>query len=261
MKQYILSYNDLNFREQEKDAPPNSLDITPQEASTIPDDKLSKLALKLIRRLLVIADSDYTAISHQDREWLEEILSGNSFEEIARRSKYSKESVRLHVMKAFDVLAEKIETWEERQGQAERILQLESDNKQKDEKIRELEKMVVTMKDENDHLHSVLGSYSEIKLDHIEKRKLDDPTRDILMRPLRGLGVPTHFAKIFVNNNINRVIDLVLCSEEQLLELDGVSEQAVLLIKRILKRNGLELNSNIRWSPEDNAYYVYITEK
>ena len=34
-----------------------------------PVEKLSRYALKLIRRLLTIADADYTGISFQDREW------------------------------------------------------------------------------------------------------------------------------------------------------------------------------------------------
>ena len=261
MKEYLLSYNDLNFREEEKSTPPNSLDITPQEASSVPDEKLSKLALKLIRRLLVIADSDYTAISHQDREWLEEMLCGTSLESIAVRSQYSKERIRQRVTAAFDVLTKKVETWEYRLDQRERILKLKYDNMQKEDRIRELEQIVATIKGEVSNLSSVLSAFQEPKPKQVEKRRLDEPTREFLMRTLRYLGIPSQIAKIFANNNILYVIDLVQRSEDQLLEIDGVSDRVILLIKRVLKQNGLHLNSDIRWSTEDNAYYIYITEK
>lgn len=168
--------------------------------------------------------------------------------------------IRLHVMKALDVLTQKVETWEARQDQSERILQLECDNKRKDEKISELEKIVEAVKGEVDNLSSVLSAFKECKPEPVEKRKLDEPTRGILMRTLRDLGVPSHIAKVFTLNNINRVVELVQRSEDQLLELEGMSDRAVLLVKRVLKQNGLHLNSNIRWSTEDNAYYIYTTE-
>lgn len=169
--------------------------------------------------------------------------------------------IRLHVMKALDVLTQKVETWEDRLDQRKRILQLECDNQRKDEKIKELENIVAAIKGEVSNLSSLLSVFQEPKPEPVEKRKLDEPTRGILMRTLRDLGVPSHIAKVFTLNNINRVVELVQRSEDQLLELEGMSDRVILLIKRVLKQNGLHLNSDIRWSSEDNAYYIYITEK
>ena len=104
MKPQKLSYNKLDIREEEKLAPPTSIDIIPIEKATQPDEKLSHYAIKLIRRLLKIADADFTDISIQDREWLEDVLSGTSIDTIARHSKDTRNNHRtrhtLHHCKA-----------------------------------------------------------------------------------------------------------------------------------------------------------------
>lgn len=225
-----------------------------------PVEKLSRYALKLIRRLLTIADADYTGISFQDREWLEAVLSGTSAEDIARRNNYTPERVRQRVNAAIEMLCQRIETWEERQDQTDRIEQLENENQQKDEKIKELNHVIENVKSENDHLHSVLAASSKQKRKHVEKQLLDETASAILEKSLRSLGVPLHLTKIFANNGIHRVIDLLRYTDRQLLQLDDVSEQAVTLIKRVLKQYGLSLNSYVQKS-DDDKYYIYTSCK
>lgn len=226
-----------------------------------PVEKLSRYALKLIRRLLTLADADYTGISYQDREWLEAVLSGTKVEDIARRNNYTSVRVRQRVNAAIEMLCQTIEIWEERQDQTYRIEQLENENRQKDEKIKELNHVIENVKSENDHLNAVLAASLKLKRKHVEKQLLDETASAILEKSLRSLGVPLHLTKIFANNGIHRVIDILRYTDRQLLQLDDVSEQAVTLIKRVLKQYGISLNSYVQKSPDDDKYYIYTSCK
>lgn len=80
-----------------------------------PAEKLPSYALRLIRRLLTIVDADFTNISFQDREWLEDVLNGTSLSRIARSANVSVSTVRYHVLSALDLLSQKVEDWEKSQ--------------------------------------------------------------------------------------------------------------------------------------------------
>lgn len=80
-----------------------------------PAEKLPSYAIRLIRRLLTIVDADFTNISFQDREWLEDVLNGTSLSRIARSANVSVSSVRYHVLSALELLSQKVEDWERSQ--------------------------------------------------------------------------------------------------------------------------------------------------
>ena len=107
-------YNELNSKEVHA-VPPMNLDVTGCEKPTQSDEKLPSYALRLIRRLLTIVDADFTNISFQDREWLEDVLNGTSLSKIARSANVSVSSVRYHVLSALELLSQKVEDWEKSQ--------------------------------------------------------------------------------------------------------------------------------------------------
>ena len=113
MKRGKTSYNDLDIREVEKNTSPSSLDNALQESPDSTQFKLSYYAIRLIRRLLTLADNDHIAIPSRDRLLLDYVLNGKPINEVALQANYSIASVRLHVRKALDQLYQKIVYWED----------------------------------------------------------------------------------------------------------------------------------------------------
>lgn len=113
--------------------PPMDLDVTGHEKPSQSAEKLPSYALRLIRRLLTIVDADFTNISFQDREWLEDVLNGTSLSRIARSANVSVSTIRYHVLSALELLSQKVEDWEKSQKEhsetAAREKQLESEAK------------------------------------------------------------------------------------------------------------------------------------
>ena len=254
--------NELNFKEVHEVPPPINLDVTPHEKPSQDEEKLPSIAIKLIRRLLNLADADYANISFKDRDMLEDALSGISLDDIARRKKLSRERTRQRVKSAFDLLTRKIEEWEELPKKMaemdERMnkqdLEMTSLNKQ----AEELAQSVATYKTENEHLRSIVKAYSEKrpKLPP-ELKMVNESTRMLLCSDLKTIGVSPTVAVSFAAHNIHTVSDIIRYTDHQLAELDGVSDDAIATVKEILKRYDLDLGSDIRLISIENDYYIY----
>ena len=110
-----------------------NLDVAGREKPSQSDEKLPSYALGLIRRLLTIVDADFTNISFQDREWMEDVLNGTSLSRIARSANVSVSTIRYHVLSALELLSQKVEDWEKSQKEhsemTAREKQLESEAK------------------------------------------------------------------------------------------------------------------------------------
>ena len=118
-KEKTNKYNSLNINvlpppiEEGKDSQATVLQMNGNP--TQPVEKLSTYAIRLIRRLLTIADADFTDISIQDREWLEEALTGTDLNTIAHHQQLTRERIRQRVNIALDLLFQKVEAWEDSQ--------------------------------------------------------------------------------------------------------------------------------------------------
>ena len=226
------------------------------------EEKLSKHAIKLIRRLLTIVDADNTEVSIQDREWLDSMLSGISAEEIARHSNKSSSSIRQHVNFALDYIAMKISGWENQQKQlhemGDQLKTLQEEAVNREEQIKELSRTIETLKTENGYLHSVINAYSEKEpKPSLELIKVEEKTRRILCSSLSLLGVPRTVAFQFATHNIHTVLDIIRYTDHQLAELDGVSDDAITAVEQALDKYDLKLGADIRWISYKNDYYIY----
>lgn len=240
----------------------NSATVLPMAGNpALPVERLSHYAIRLIRRLLSIADADHTHVSIQNREWLEGILSGISAEEIARHSKKSSTSIRQHVKQALDYIALKIIGWEDLQRQldemGERIKRLQAEALIRDKQIKELSRTVDALKTENGYLHSVVKAYSEKEPKPSQGLvKVDERTRNVLCSNLTSVGVPRTVAYQFATHNIHTVVDIIRYTDRQLAKLDGVTDDAVATIKQALGKYDLKLGADIRWISYNNDYYI-----
>ena len=227
-----------------------------------PEEKLSKHALKLIRRLLTLADADNTEVSIQDREWLDSMLSGISAEEIARHSKKSSTNIRQHVNYALDIIAQKMISWENQQRHldemGEEVKRLRAAALNINKRIAELSQTVTALETENGHLRSIVKAYSE-KRPKLPSSltKVDETTRTVLCSDLKSVGVPPTVAIRFASHNIHTVSDIIRYTDRQLAELDGVSSDDISTVKLTLERYDLELGANIRLISIENDYYIY----
>ncbi len=229
------------------------------------EEKLSKHAIKLIRRLLTIVDADNTEVSIQDREWLDSMLSGISAEEIARHSNKSSSSIRQHVNFALDYIAMKISGWEDQQKQlhemGDQLKTLHAEAINREKQIKELSRTIETLKTENGYLHSVVNAYSEKEpKPSPELIKVEEKTRMILCSSLGLIGVPRTVAFQFATHNIHTVLDIIRYTERQLAELDGVSDDSISTVKQVLDKYGLNLGADIRWISYKNDYYIYPSQ-
>ena len=226
-----------------------------------PDEKLSLYAIKLIRRLLKIADADFTDISFQDREWLEDVLSGTSIDTIARHAKVSQSNVRYHVTAALEHLYQKVEDWDDSAKVLSevkaQVKRMESEAEVREERYSSLYNRTQTLEAENKYLRSLLDNRSNRPEKSNRIVAVDESTKKILHRKLGGIGIPPHISAKLGNQNIHIVLELIRLTDHQLSKIEGISDYAVDLIKRILKRYNLSLGSDIRWIPNSNNYYIY----
>ena len=254
--------NELNSKEVHAVPPPINLDVTGHGKPPQGEEKLPIYAIRFIRRLLNIADADFTNVSIKDRDLLEEALSGTSLEDIARRNKVTRERIRQRVNKVLDFLGLKVSGWENQQkklhemGDQLKTLQEEAVNREK--QIEELSRTIEALKTENGYLHSVVNAYSEKEpKPSLELIKVEEKTRKILCSSLSLLGVPRTVAFQFASHNIHTVLDIIRYTDRQLAELDGVSDDAVAIIKQALDKYDLKLGADIRWVSYKNDYYLY----
>ena len=129
-----------------------------------PDNTLTSYAIKLIRRLLIIADDDYSDITLADREWLEAVLQGTSVSEIARHTKLSPERIRQRVTAALDQLNQKIDIWEETvnniPAQNHRVKLLEAEVRMLNIQLEDSRNQVSLLEEETKSLKNILDSYA-----------------------------------------------------------------------------------------------------
>ena len=216
----------------------------------------------MIRRLLNLADADFTSVPFNDRDLLEEALSGTKLNVIAHRQKCSGVTIRRRVINALDIIAQKMSTWENQQRQLnemrEEIKKLQADALNSREQIAELSQTVTALETENGHLRSIVKVYSE-KRPKLPSglTKVDESMRTLLCSDLKSVGVPPTVAIRFASHNIHTVSDIIRYTDRQLAELDGVSADDISTVKLTLERYDLKLGTNIRLISIENDYYIY----
>ena len=166
------SPNKLNFKEVNP-TPPINLDVVGQEKALQDDEKYPLYTTRLIRKLFSMIDADFTSVSIQDRDMLEEALSGTSLVDIARHRKLTCARIRQRVNNAFDFLGQKISGWEEQHQQlnelGEEIKKQQAEELARNKQIAEQTQCVKTLEVENSYLRSVMQALKEENKDQKEK--------------------------------------------------------------------------------------------
>ena len=225
----------------------NELTMSPDQ----PYNNLTSYAIKLIRRLLIIADDDYSNITLADREWLEAVLQGTSVSEIARHTKLSPERIRQRVTAALDQLNQKIDIWEETvnniPAQNYRVKLLEAEVRMLNIQLEDSRNQVSLLEEETKSLKNILDSYTcHQKMETAEKEPVDENMKAILGSSVQTLGLPMALYRKLTFHKINTILDLVRYSYEQLILLRGISVRDADLISSKLEPKGLRLGADVR---------------
>lgn len=248
-------------REVEKNAPPRSLNVSSQPEYTRRDKEFSIYAIYLLRRLLAVADLEYT-ISLPNRELMEEIVSGKSIRTLARYRNCSIETIRNYVKEALELIDQKIELWENANTilleLREELRQEQENSLLKDQEIERLKQTIFRYRNGISQIEKILKDQNEWEEQSNHGIiKLDESTKQVLKNSVKDINLTSHIAGKLIAQNIYTVFDLVNHSEDELYQIKGITFNVIKLIKSKLRLLGLELGSDIRWVSAVDEYYIY----
>ena len=243
-------YNNLSLRAVEKSAPPNSIDIDPQSRSTDKDNELSYWGVKLVRRMIRLADEDFF-ISLPERDILYDVLSGKSIKDIASKKGVSCASIRNHVNAGLDLLEEKMNYWENTQNREAELIKESND---KEEKIQDLVEQNSNILRENHVLKDFMRLKSTMNPARIEVKAAQ---KKHLESHLNDIKIPPRITQKLFPLEIHTVYDLVRCTEAQLRGYEVFTDRNIESIKSTLKKLGFELGTDVRKVEDLDEYYIY----
>lgn len=108
-----LPTNNLNVNEIEKYTPPNSLELGSGKEGESTDKPVNFYIIKLVSRILEMADEDYSVLTPIDRETLRDVLACGSIAKVAKKQHQSEANIRIKVNKAIDALTSQMKVWQE----------------------------------------------------------------------------------------------------------------------------------------------------
>lgn len=267
-KENGIKHNNLNFNvlptpiEEGEDLHAEVLELSGPPSQ--PEDNPSFYASRLIRRLIAVADKDCSHISFQDREWLEDVLRGMTPEKISHYSKVPASRIYNHVKRALDFLCHKIDKLEHTQNilavTNDRVQLMKSQAREREAQIMEMSQYIEKLERENSFLQSRLDEYKSLEERKRQFIPIDEKTQASLHRKLKDIGIPPVLSMKLNDQKIQTVLELVRHTEQEILQIQGISEYYMDIIKRCLRHYGFSLGSNIRWVPTVNKYYIYPNE-
>ncbi len=269
-----LPTSHLNLNEIEKNAPPNSLELGKGKDGRSAYNVCPQI-IKLVSRLVEMADEDYTLLTPIDREALRDVLACGSTAKVAKKQHKSEVHVLNKIKKAIDVLTDQMKVWQDphqklmEQGKRIQELEIALEN---DKKNRELVKRLTNMVDVQAHRYSMLEAENRALKDEITNLKAERPLMDYqssttmvkadekTKRTLRlflgEIKIPQKIANKLKDYNIETVYDLVRYNEDQLSRLGIISKTELLRINKGLEKTGLALGTDVRWVEASQEYYI-----
>lgn len=269
-----LPTSHLNLNEIEKNAPPNSLELGKGKDGR-PANNVCPQIIKLVSRLVEMADEDYTLLTPIDREALRDVLACGSTAKVAKKQHKSEVHVLNKIKKAIDVLTDQMKVWQDphqklmEQGKRIQELEIALEN---DKKNRELVKRLTNMVDVQAHRYSMLEAENRALKDEITNLKAERPLMDYqssttmvkadekTKRTLRlflgEIKIPQKIANKLKDYNIETVYDLVRYNEDQLSHLRIISKTELQRINKGLEKTGLALGTDVRWVEASQEYYI-----
>ena len=256
------TYNDVMLRELKKNAPPTSLDSTSPDTHYKRRGRRSFYNLRLIRKLLSLADSDFSKIPISERALLESVLKGNSIADIARKEGCSQDTIRTRVSTVLDHLNHYIDTLQEPHEQLQElndvILHLQAESVSSQHRINDLTQKTEALEREVARLNALLEEFTAQQGEDYQGMKpVDSRMKRKLRMKLSDLGFRPMIQKKLEALNLVTVYDVVIHTENQLSKLNGMSLYTVEIIKARLQCLGLQLGTDIRWVSDIDDYYVF----
>jgi hypothetical protein len=108
-----LPTNNLNINEIKQNTPPNSLELGLGKAGESNDIPVNFYIIRLVSRLLEMADEGYSIMSPIDRETLRDVLACGSIEKVAKKQHKSISLIRMRLKNAVDTLDSLFRSWQD----------------------------------------------------------------------------------------------------------------------------------------------------
>ena len=258
-----LPTNNLNINEIEQNTPPNSLELGLGKKGESADLHVNHYIIKLVSRLLDMADEDYSVLTPIDREALRDVMTLGSIEKVAKKQHKSDANIRLKVNKAIDTLERQIKIWQNSQKKMMemniRVQKLENVVEHRDQVILTQNERINQQKDEIIRLKTLLRGQTSTNLKPEEKEgrvRVNDTMRWKLGGRLEIEKIPQNLVDKLNRHSIYTIYDLVRYRENQLSRLEGITLSDLAKIIACLKRINLHLDTDVLWIEEYKDYYI-----
>ena len=269
-----LPTNHLNINEIENITLPNSLVLGKGKAGRSVSAVVPQI-IKIVSRLLDMADEDYTLLTPVDRETLRELLTCGSIAQLASKKRKPVTTIHTRATKAINALNKQLKVWQtphQRLMEQGKLIQVLSKALENEKKNRELVKKLTNMLDVQAHKYSMLEAENQaLKQEIINLKaerplmapqsltsyvKADEKTTRKLRRTLEKIKISVKIANKLKDYNIETVYDLVRYSEDQLSHLRIISNTELQRINKGLEKTGLALGTDVRWVEATQEYYI-----
>ncbi len=269
-----LPTNHLNINEIENITTPNSLELGKGKAGR-PVSAVAPQIIKIVSRLLDMADEDYTLLTPVDRETLRELLTCGSIAQLAQKKRKPITTIHTRATKAINALNKQMKVWQaphQRLMEQAKLIQVLSKALENEKKNRELVKKLTNMLDVQAHKYSMLEAENRaLKQEIINLKaerplmdsqslnsyvKADEKTTRMLRHTLEEIKISSKLANKLKAYKVETVYDLVRYNEEQLSRLRIISATDLLRINQALKKTGLTLGTDVRWVETSKEYYI-----
>ena len=223
-----LPTSNLNINEIEQNTPPNSHELGSGKEGESNEIPVNFYIIKLVSRLLEMADEDYSLLTPIDRETLRDVLACGSIAKVAKKQHQSESNIRIKTNKAIDALNKQMKVWQAphqrlmEQGKLIQVLSKALDNEKKN---RELVKKLTDMLDVQAHKYSMLEAENRaLKQEIINLKterplmdsqslnsyvKADEKTTRMLRHTLEEIKISSKLANKLKAYNVETVYDLV----------------------------------------------------
>lgn len=230
------------------------------------DTPINLYIIKLVSRLLDMADEGYDILTPIDKETLRDVLACGSIEKLAKKQHKSDKTIRTRAMKAVDTLARQVRVWQEPHRKFvalnQRVHDLEVALEAQKKIVANLSAKYDQLEEENLKLMGQNGRQRSFAAPDLATQKssgltlVDEATTNLLNRKLEGIWIPSNITAKLNAHNIYTVYDLIRYRESVLARINGIGYSDMNKILRCLYRVDLHLGTDVRWVEALEAYYI-----
>lgn len=259
-----LPKKNLNINEIGQNTPPISLELRSGKRGR-PVSDVSHHIIKLVSRLLDMADEDYTILTPTDKKVLRDVLTYGSTEKVAQLQQKSDTTIRSKVNHAIDTLTRQMKVWQDPHKKlvelTRRIKELEQEIEIQQSQFLNLLHKCERLEEENkilkDQLLTLKGQQPTVdSQDASGLVKADKATTHNLNSCLEDINIPSNIADKLNVYDIKTIYDLVRLSEKHISRFRDISYSDLKRINRSLKKTGLSLGTDVRRIEGVGEYYI-----